>query len=631
MVLARLLLVALLTPAALSEDALRESRKEFLRARQAVADGRYREALTLYRRVLERLPDDAVVHVEYAQLLRELNVLDEATVQAREAVRLDPEMAEARKLLGTLELGASEKDPSRLDAAIEHFRAARRLSPRDAGTASALARALLARGRPAEAAAVLDEIPEARTHPALMRLAAQAKARSGKTREAVALYRQLIAADPADRDLVAALVDVYESADDLDRALETLRQLEAKDPDNSLVAERITLDLARAGRFAEAEKKARELAARRPENRAIRRLLAGVLFEKGDIAGGERILRALIEADPDDSASRRALASELARERRFDEARGQLEDLVRRAAEDPKKIDLRQDATVELGYLAFLEKDFEEARRILEPLAVSGSKVRPRAARIALAAAREAEDFTAGLELARRAAGAEPQNPDWTAAAAEMRWRSGDAGGAQRELDELAASGDLESVLAAADAWVRLKKFDGAVRAARQAAQRHPEEPEALFRLGSTLERGGEAAESEQVFQRLLALRPNDAAAQNYLGYMWADRGVRLDEARELLEKAVAREPRNAAYRDSLGWVYFRLGRLEGAEKELLEAHRREPDDPTIEEHLGDLSHRKGDLEKAVAHWERAIELKHEEPEKIRAKLQRFRSHSSER
>ena len=123
--------------------------------------------------------------------------------------------------------------------------------------------------------------------------------------------------------------------------------------------------------------------------------------------------------------------------------------------------------------------------------------------------------------------------------------------------------------------------------------------------------------------------KPNDAATQNYLGDMWADRGVNLEKARELLEKAVAREPRNGAYRDSLGWVYFRLGRLDAAEKNLTEAHQRDPDDPTIEEHLGDLSERQGNVEQAVAHWERALTLKPDEPEKVRQKLQRYRARAT--
>ena len=126
-------------------------------------------------------------------------------------------------------------------------------------------------------------------------------------------------------------------------------------------------------------------------------------------------------------------------------------------------------------------------------------------------------------------------------------------------------------------------------------------------------------------------MRPNDAASQNYLGYMWADQGVQLDRARDLLEKAVGREPRNAAYLDSLGWAYFRLGRIEDAQRTLREAYRREPSDPTIEEHMGDLDLRLGNVDAAIHHWERALELKHEEPDRVREKLQRARSRLSRR
>jgi tetratricopeptide (TPR) repeat protein len=133
------------------------------------------------------------------------------------------------------------------------------------------------------------------------------------------------------------------------------------------------------------------------------------------------------------------------------------------------------------------------------------------------------------------------------------------------------------------------------------------------------------------VFLKLLADRPNDAAAQNYLGYMWADKGVQLEQARSLLEKAVGREPRNAAYLDSLGWAYFRLGKMDSAEKNLREAQRREPSDPTILEHLGDLEMKIGNIAGAIRDWERALELRHEEPERVRQKLQQARTPVSQR
>jgi tetratricopeptide (TPR) repeat protein len=602
---------------------VRETRKAFLRARTAISEGRYREALELYRKVIELLPEDAVVRFEYAQLLRDLNVGDEAMKQARDVVRIDPNFVEGRRLLGALEFAASERDPSRLDAAIVELEAARKLTPGDPSIAAPLARALLARGKAAEASRVLDEAGEP-AQPALARLAAEAKAKSGRTKDAEAIYLALLEDNPGDRETAAALIDLYENDDRLDQALELLGRLEKTDAENSAIPERITLDLARAGRFAEAERRARELAAKRPENRAIRRLLAQVLFEKGSSPEGEKILRGLIGEDPDDDATRRSLVSELIRERRYADARTVLDEGVKRAGDDPRKAPARDAQNVELGYLAVLQKDYARAQTILAPLAVKGSVVNPRALRIYATGLREKEDFAAGVALARAAAAAQPDESEWTALLAEFQYRSGDRAKAAETLEKLAKSPNLEEVLAAADVSARVKDFAGAARVAREASTQFPESSEALFRLGSSLERSGASGEAEKIFQKLLERRPNDSATQNYLGYMWAEKGIRLEEARDLLEKAVAREPRNGAYLDSLGWVYFRLGRLEKAEGYLSAAKDQDPDDPTIEEHLGDLSERQGDVRKAAAHWERALELKHDEPEKVRQKLARL-------
>ncbi|MEP6993404.1 MAG: tetratricopeptide repeat protein [Acidobacteriota bacterium] len=626
-----LLLALALHPFAAAADDLLDSRKAFLAARSAVADGQFQEALALYRKVLLKLPSDPVVHLEYAQLLRDLNVPDEAMAEARKAVALDPNLAEARRLLGALELSAAEKDPSHLAAAIEQLSAARRLAPADIATAVSLARGLLASDRAAEAAAVLEDLPELAGQPAIQRLIAEAEAKSGRWKKAESLYRSLHETDPGDREVSAALVDIYEDQDKMDDAIALLEQLAQRDPANTAVGERIVLDMARAGHFADAERRARELATKRPENSAAKRLLSTVLFEKESPAEGEKLLRALIAADAEDAASRRALASELTRERRFDEARTMYQELIRRAGDDPHLADSKAAATVEIGFIAFLQKNWAEARRILVPAALTGGHVNPRAARILLAAERDGENFASGFEHVKAYAAAEPREAEWAAVSAEFQYRVGDKKAAETKLEALGASGDIDKMNAAADVYARLDPRAAAARIAREASNQFPENTEALFRLGSSLERSGASAEAEKVFLQILEMRPNDAATANYLGYMWADKGVQLDRARELLERAVSREPRNAAYLDSLGWAYFRLGKLDRAETNLREAYRREPADPTIEEHMGDLDAKLGNSESAVRHWEKALTLKHDEPERVREKLRRAGSPVTQR
>jgi tetratricopeptide (TPR) repeat protein len=112
------------------------------------------------------------------------------------------------------------------------------------------------------------------------------------------------------------------------------------------------------------------------------------------------------------------------------------------------------------------------------------------------------------------------------------------------------------------------------------------------------------------MFRKVLAGDPQNSMTLNYLGYMLADRGMKLDEALTLIKKAVDLDPTNGAYLDSLGWAYFKLGKYDQAEDNLNKAShlQRMGSDPTVQEHLGDLFQKTGRLKQAAAHWERALD-----------------------
>ena len=93
----------------------------------------------------------------------------------------------------------------------------------------------------------------------------------------------------------------------------------------------------------------------------------------------------------------------------------------------------------------------------------------------------------------------------------------------------------------------------------------------------------------------------------NYLGYMLADKGIRLPEALQMIRKAVDQEPMNGAYLDSLGWVYFKMGDYELAEENLRQAVERDQSDPTVHDHLGDLYEKTGRIRLAAAQWELSL------------------------
>src|SRR6476659_6926620 len=84
---------------------------------------------------------------------------------------------------------------------------------------------------------------------------------------------------------------------------------------------------------------------------------------------------------------------------------------------------------------------------------------------------------------------------------------------------------------------------------------------------GAMYERMNKLEPAEAEFRKVLKIDAENAGAMNYLGYMLADRNVRLPEALDLITKALDKDPGNGAYLDSLGWVYYKLGRLREAEE----------------------------------------------------------------
>ena len=110
------------------------------------------------------------------------------------------------------------------------------------------------------------------------------------------------------------------------------------------------------------------------------------------------------------------------------------------------------------------------------------------------------------------------------------------------------------------------------------ALKRYPQSYLLWFERGMLADQLNRPLDAEKNLRQALRLEPENAMAQNALGYMLANRGVKLREARSLIEKAVAQEPENGMILDSMGWVEFRLGRYPQALEWLEKAYRRLPD-----------------------------------------------------
>jgi len=143
------------------------------------------------------------------------------------------------------------------------------------------------------------------------------------------------------------------------------------------------------------------------------------------------------------------------------------------------------------------------------------------------------------------------------------------------------------------------------------------------FQLGAIYDKLGDFDKMVTEMKEVLRLNPDHADALNYLGYSYADRGVRLEEALHLIQKAMTLKPNMGYITDSLGWVYFKLGEYEKAAAELEKANQLTPDDPLITEHLADSYSKLNRVEKTIEFYEKAQKLdpKPDQMERLKNKI----------
>ena len=168
-----------------------------------------------------------------------------------------------------------------------------------------------------------------------------------------------------------------------------------------------------------------------------------------------------------------------------------------------------------------------------------------------------------------------------------------------------------------------LKQYQMAYDLLGEAIVKFPEEPELVYDQAMMAEKTGNLAEMERLLKRVIAAKADYYNAYNALGYSLAERNIRLPEARELIRKALEYVPSDPFIQDSLGWVEFRLGNLAEAVKIFEIAFKAKPDSE-IAAHFGEVLWASGQRDRAMTVW-REGQLLNPENETLLETLKRFR------
>ncbi len=115
--------------------------------------------------------------------------------------------------------------------------------------------------------------------------------------------------------------------------------------------------------------------------------------------------------------------------------------------------------------------------------------------------------------------------------------------------------------------------------------------------------------ESDALYEKALAIKPDDPILQNNYSWSLALRGERLDFATELIDKALAAMPDNGAFLDTKGWVLYQSGDYENALIYIKKSLEVRDDSAEVWEHLGDVHEKLGNFEEAISAWQKAFKM----------------------
>ncbi|MCS7312631.1 MAG: tetratricopeptide repeat protein [Acidobacteria bacterium] len=598
-------------------DPVRESYIAYMEARMADLQGDLDRAEHLYRQALDHATAPGYVYYELGSVYRRKGRWQEAARAYESAVSLQPDLGPAWRELGEV---------------LEFLSLA-------SGDANLQAQAVTAYQR------YLEYDPDPRVANRTLYLLIRAQQHEA----AIQLGEKLLTrVSPDMPQVLFPLFEAYMRAHRPDRAEAVIRRYIAASPEDPDGYRAYALLLLQQGRQAEAQQALRDALARAPDDFDLLQTAVQALQEQRLFEAALQAVDTYLDRHPDEPSAWFLKAHVIARQKGPSQALAFLDEHADRIGRSPE---------VQIRRLLLLARAWrwsevcQGADRILQDLAqasdlpLSDRRRYQRAAWILKAqAAMSLQDYETALRAYTEAYALDPQAeileeqlraailarqhekvPDMLANARArfpqeaVRWtrsealfleaRGRDSSSDAEKLYQRLVELDPDEWTTLVAFYQRTRQFKKAERLVRERLQQNPRDVETLFTWANLLERMNRVDEAAAAFQQVLQQDPNHAAALNNLGYMWADRNMRLSEALMYIQKALEIEPESPAYLDSLAWVYYRMGDYTRAWTVMQDVLRRDLLDPVVFDHAGDISMALGKTDEAVTFWQKALDV----------------------
>jgi tetratricopeptide (TPR) repeat protein len=584
-----------------------------------------------YRLAIEADPSSGFLTSALAELYVKTGRIADAVKEAQDIIKRDPKNLEARKLLGRIYLRSLGDSPGStgsdniLHLAIEQYEQIVKLEPDsvddhlllgrlyrlnndlqkaegelntaiklDPGSEEAvttLAVLYTDEGDTAHALKVLSSIPDSSRSAKLYAALGAAYEQRKEYKNAIDAYRHAMVLDRDNLDSIRGLAENLLSDGQLDAALEQFKVIADSNPEDAQTYLRMAEIYRRQGQYDLALENLKKTDAIVPDQASVAYNMAAVYEAQG----------------------------------RYDDAIKILQDLLKKSeksASDSQGVsqDERNNRAIfieRLGAIYREQENYTAAVETFRKMLPLGEENQRSGYQEIIDTYREAKQWPQATAIAKEAV---QKLPDDRELRMVLDAQLADTGQADQSIADVRSMlkngpGDRDVYVRLAIMYTRIKRWSDAEQAlakAEELSSRTEEKTYVWFLRGDLYEHRKMFDQAEAELQKVLAVTPatdpQSAATLNYLGYMNADRGVKLDESLNYIKQALTFEPSNAAYLDSLGWVYFKLGKYDLAEENLTKAAIHMSSDPTVQEHLGDLYQKTGRLKLAASHWERSVE-----------------------
>ena len=559
-----------------------------------VKTGRIADAVKEAQDIIKRDPKNLEAHKLLGRIyLRSLgdmpggtgseNMLKLAIDQYEQIVKLDPDSVDDHLLLGRLYRFNND-----LQKAEAELKTAVKLDPNSEEAVTTLAMLYTDEGDTARALKVLSSIPDSARSAKLYSALGAAYEQRKDYKNAIDAYKHAIVLDRDNLDAIRGLAENYLNNGQLENALEQYKVIADSNPEDAQTYVRMAEIYRREGKFDEALESLKRAEALVPDTMDVPYTMAAVYQAQG----------------------------------RYDDAIKILQDLIRKTEKSEvgtSQSDRNNRAIFveRLGTIYREQENYSAAVDTFRKMITLGDENARSGYQEIIDTYRDAKQWPQATDVAKEAVQKMPEDRDLRMVLDAQLADMGHADQAVADVRSMLknAPEDRDVYVRLGIIYTRAKRWNDALEALAKADQlstKPDDKAYVVFLRGDLYQRQKMYDQAESEFKKVLSLTPptdpQAAATLNYLGYMNADRGVKLEESLTYIKQALSFEPNNPAYLDSLGWAYYKLGKFDLAEENLNKAAVHMSSDPTVQEHLGDLYQKTGRLKLAAVHWDRAVQ-----------------------